>query len=335
MATVLITNYMEPLYPQPADKAAAVRDNLTVANNPSGQLAKAPSPQPSTAPPPPPPTTTADCTHFIRRQLGQAEIFRGLPLNNEYELIPYNHFTFSRVYPIELGLGKRVVEKPIGYKRKDLLHAINKALDSLNRQHPKLARPDAPAPAKRAAGRFTLDDFVEGVYRIDPTTGTQYEMYFRTRDGSHHGVVNRSSSLAPGITKVVVWRPFGPIQTVQTEHAVAPREKELVYIILPLCGRTESFQAFMDKFVRIALKNDRRVHLTVVYFGEDGLAEARAIMSRVLAQRNSGATAANLKLLALNETFSRGECERGDAEIWQTGRSYNRCFFCLLGERKN
>lgn len=200
-----------------------------------------------------------------------------------------------------------MVEKPIGYKRKDLLDALNKALDSLNRS-PASRRPSG----LQTAARFTLDDFIEGVYRIDPTTGTQYEMYFRTREASAanrsiHHEHSAASGIQHGVTKMLVWRPFAPIQTVQTEMYVPRREKELVYIILPLSGRTATFQGFMDKFVRIALKNDRRVHLTVVYFGDDGLAEARAIMSRVLAQRNSGATSGNLKLLALNETFSRGE----------------------------
>lgn len=46
----------------------------------------------------------------------------------------------------------------------------------------------------------------------------------------------------------------------------------------------------MDKFAKIALKHDRRVQLSVVYFGEAGLSEARKIMARVLTARNSGAT---------------------------------------------
>lgn len=238
-----------------------------------------------------------DCTGFIRKQVGNAEILHGLPLNNEYELIPFNHFTFSRVYPIELGLGKRVVEKPIGYKRKDLLDALSRALDSLNKN------------VSATQSKYTLDDFSEGIYRNDPTTGTQYEMYFRAKHVNKTTTsVSGHNAGHTGVVKLTVMRPFAPLQTVQVETMLRPgdREKEIVHIILPLCGRTAAFQSFMDKFVKIALKNDRYVHLSVVYFGDDGLMEARAIMSRVLSQRSSGGNSSNLKLLALNETFSRG-----------------------------
>lgn len=243
-----------------------------------------------------------ECTSYIRKQVGVAEILHGLPLNNEYELIPFNHFTYSRVYPIELGLGKRVVERPIGFKRKDLLDALNRALDSLNKN------------ATNPSNRYTLDDFSEGIYRIDPTTGTQYELYFRTKElrkfsstTSHHERPNSHNN--DGVTKLTVMRPFAPLQTIQIETfpKQREREKEIIHIILPLSGRTATFQSFMDKFVKIALKNDRRVHLTVVYFGEDGLSETRSIMSRVLGTKNSGGNSSNLKLLALNETFSRGK----------------------------
>lgn len=232
--------------------------------------------------------TNAECSNYIRKQMKQAEIFRGTPLNNEYELITFNHFTYSRVYPIDLGLGKRVVEKPIGYKRKDLLEALMKGLDILNKN------------VTEKISRYTLDDFLEGLYRMEPTTGTQYELYFRTK--------------ASGYTKVIVMRPFAPLQTVKSVSLAGPKDKELIHIILPLSGRTATFQSFMDKFVKIGLKNDKRVHLTVVYFGEDGLSEARSIMSRVLMTKNSGGNANNLRLLALNETFSRGKGLRVGAE---------------------
>lgn len=242
-----------------------------------------------------------DCTNYIRRQVGNAEILHGLPMNNEYELIPFNHFTFSRVYPIDLGLGKRVVEKPIGFKRKDLMDAINRALESLNRNATILNM------------RYTLDDFIEGIYRNEPVTGTQYELYFRTKETKMNNKTNFGSSSSSshhgssdhGTTKIIVMRPFAPLQTVQFEKFPKTADKEIIHIILPLSGRIQTFQSFMDKFVKIALKNDRRVQLTVVYFGEEGLADARQIMKRIIAQKS--AYSSNLKLLALNETFSRGK----------------------------
>lgn len=252
-----------------------------------------------------------DCTNYIRRQVGNAEILKGLPMNNEYELIPFNHFTFSRVYPIDLGLGKRVVEKPIGYKRKDLLDALNRALESLNK--------NATVPNHR----YTLDDFIEGIYRNEPVTGTQYELYFRTKEISNKTNPSAASSSHHndhGTTKIIVMRPFAPLQTIQFERFPKTADKEIIHIILPLSGRISTFQGFMEKFVKIALKNDRRVQLTVVYFGEDGLSDARQIMKRIIAQKS--AYSANLKLLALNETFSRGKS--GDV-TWLLSLPNGRC----------
>ncbi|XP_030762181.1 chondroitin sulfate N-acetylgalactosaminyltransferase 2 [Sitophilus oryzae] len=244
--------------------------------------------------------TNTECSNYIKKQIMQAEIFHGTPLNNEYELIPFNHFTYSRVYPSDLGLGKRVVEKPIGYKRKDILEALMKGLETLNKNITEKIR------------RYTLDDFLEGLYRIEPTTGTQFELYFKTKL-VNKTVVEHGINLN-GFTKIVVMRPFAPLQTISTKFLPGPKDKELIHIILPLSGRTATFQNFMDKFVKIGLKNDRRVHLTVVYFGEEGLSEARSIMSRVLMTKNSGGNANNLRLLALNETFSRGKGLRVGAE---------------------
>ena len=252
-----------------------------------------------------------DCL-AARRQVEFAEITQGLPLNNEYELIAFSHFTFSRLYPVDLGLGKRVVEKPIGFKRKDLLEALTKAVETLNKNVSSL-------PLK-----YTLEDFLEGLYRIEPTTGTQYEMYFRTKN------LNKSTAqVTPsGYTKITLMRPYAPLQFVSTEKQQHAKEKELIHIILPLSGRTSTFQSFMDKFVKIGLKNDRRVHLTVVYFGTEGLSEARAIMSRILMTRGSGGTNQNLRLLALNETFSRGKGLRVGAERAWGGEGDVLLFMC-------
>ncbi|XP_028982176.1 chondroitin sulfate N-acetylgalactosaminyltransferase 1 [Diachasma alloeum] len=250
-----------------------------------------------------------DCL-AARRQVEFAEITQGLPLNNEYELIAFSHFTIPRLYPVDLGLGKRVVEKPIGFKRKDILEAVSKAIDTLNKNISSIA------------GRYTTEDFLEGLYRVEPTTGTQYEMYFKTKN------LNKSSQVSnPGYTKIVMMRPYAPIHFVSVQRQQT-KEKELIHIILPLSGRTGTFQSFMDKFVKIGLKNDKRVHLTVVYFGTEGLSEAQAIMSRVLMTRGSGGSNQNLRLLALNETFSRGKGLRVGAERAWNGDGDVLLFMC-------
>ncbi|KAH8394870.1 hypothetical protein KR222_008268 [Zaprionus bogoriensis] len=248
----------------------------------------------------PPDTTLAslthhyDCSSYIRKQVGAAEILHGLPLNNEYEMIPFNHFTFTRVYPIDLGLGKRVVEKPIGYRRRDLLEAVNKALESLNRNHTARARAKALALAsggQAEQAKYTLDDFVEGIYRTEPTTGSQYELYFQSIKHQTHVV-----------RKALIMRPFAPLQTVQLSEVAAGA---LIHVIMPLAGRLRSFRSFMQMFAQL---KDRRLQLIVVYFGESGLQQAQRL----------AAGAERVQLLALNETFSRAKALRLGAEHIQS-----------------
>lgn len=236
-----------------------------------------------------------DCSSYIRKQVGAAEILHGLPLNNEYELIPYNHFTFTRVYPIDLGLGKRVVEKPIGYRRRDLIEAVNKALESLNRNHSARIRAKGAGSAAAYASdviKYTLDDFIEGIYRNEPTTGTQYELYFQS-------VKHQASP----VRRALVMRPFAPLQTVQLselssslENSGAPpsHSPPIIHVILPLAGRLHSFRSFLQMFAKL---EDRRLELIVVYFGTSGLEQARSLAGR--SQRT--------QFLSLNETFSRGK----------------------------
>ncbi|ROT67807.1 hypothetical protein C7M84_014095 [Penaeus vannamei] len=290
-------------------------------------------------------TVDAACGALIQHQVSQSEITQGIPLNNEYEIISFSHFTWSRVYPAELGLGKRVVEKPIGFRRRDILASLTTALEHLNGpvpasnnkltpplpppspshplpppchprpsprppsspthhprhpsfpptpppppshppRHPLLPThpatpsfpptpppppfpthpatpppslpppnpllpsvtppatpsfpsatppslchpprhpllPSAPPPPPLlpplpppVSRRFTVDDFVEGMYRTVPTSGTQYELLFHDRHA------NRSSHQYRTVT---LMRPFAPLTVVAREQQTTKQLKK-------------------------------------------------------------------------------------------------------------
>jgi len=105
------------------------------------------------------------CSTVMDEVVKQVEHIRKgaiLSLSHEYEVVPFTHFTFTRIYPSSLALGKRVVEKPIGGKRKEIIDVLTEALKLLSNFN------------------RTVDDFIEGIYATDPMVGTQYHLYFRT-----------------------------------------------------------------------------------------------------------------------------------------------------------
>jgi len=180
------------------------------------------------------------------------------------------------------------VEKPIGFRRRDLLAAITAALENLNQAR---------------QGKFTVDDFVEGMYRTVATSGTHYELLFLDRH------INKSMHQYRTVT---LMRPFAPLAVVATSHMYT---KQLINIVLPLSGRIDTFKGFMDKLVNIILKHDKRIFLTVVYFGYEGLQEVRNIITNA----SKEAKFRHIKLLTLNETFSRGKALQVGATHWSKG----------------
>ena len=98
---------------------------------------------------------------------------RGKEWHNEYEIIPHSLFTLNAFYPTEPGLGRRVVERPLASRRQDLQEAISSALSILNTQQNKNDN------SKGSSKRYTANDLIEGLYRIDPIEGTEYEFWFQ------------------------------------------------------------------------------------------------------------------------------------------------------------
>lgn len=235
---------------------------------------------------------SSEMQHYFEEKLRAAEILHGVEMKTEYEVTPFNRFTYNRIYLVDPGLGKRVVEKPIGQKRKDLHEVISFSVDLLNKQRPINSK------------LYSFSDFVEGIYRAHSTSGTQYELYFRNIDF----IEDKSR-----YSKVIVMRPFGPLLSVSSTSVNTGQE--WINLILPLKNRLDSFLQFMNRFTDIVISKDKRVFLTVVYFGTDGLMEAKNIMSSV--SKNTGYK--HFRLVNLNENFSRGRGLQVGVQNWKNG----------------
>ena len=222
--------------------------------------------------------SSSNYTLAVQNKLKNAEILHGVSLKTEYELIPFAKFTLSKIFLVEPGLGKRVVEKPIGSKRKDIVDVVLFAVEELNRNRANNER------------KYSGEDFIEGMYRTEPVTGTQYELFFRNLDKPQKNLY----------TKITILRPFSPL--LNLESNIKNTSQIWINLILPLSGRVDAFRQFMNRFVKIVINQDRRVFLTVVYFGSDGLNLVKEIMTSAARDNKYK----HMKLVTLKESFSRG-----------------------------
>ncbi|KAL4239620.1 Chondroitin sulfate N-acetylgalactosaminyltransferase 1 [Mactra antiquata] len=220
-----------------------------------------------------------------------AEILHGVALKSEYEIIPFTKFTLNKIFLVEPGLGKRVVEKPIGYKKKDILNVLSFALNELNGNRTTKDK------------KFVVEDFIEGMYRTEPLTGTQYELYFRDIDAPHKHTYR----------KITVMRPFDVLHSVR--HELKNTTKSWINLILPLKGRIDAFRQFMNRFVKTVIYQDRRVYLTVVYFGQEDLNTVKEIMTSTAKEHKYK----HMKLVTLKEEFSRGRGLQVGVLSWKSG----------------
>lgn len=226
---------------------------------------------------------------YLNEKLQAAEILHGVEMKNEYELIAFNRFTLQRVYLVDPGLGKRVVEKPIGPKKRDLLEVISYGVTVLNEHR------------KNSSKFFTIGDFIEGIFRTDPASGTHYELYFR----------NLNSRESGRYSKVAILKPFGPLMS--AINATVRTEETWINIILPLKGRLDSFEIFMKNFVDVCISIDKHIYLTIVYFGKEGLDTVKNVTRNVIHTHGYKF----IKVINVKEEFSRGRGLQIGTEHWK------------------
>ncbi|XP_031238965.1 chondroitin sulfate N-acetylgalactosaminyltransferase 2 isoform X2 [Mastomys coucha] len=144
-------------------------------------------------------------------------------------------------------------------------------------------------------------------YRTERDKGTQYELFFKKADLMEY-------------RHVTLFRPFGPLMKVKNELIDITRS--VINIIVPLAERTEAFSQFMQNFREVCIHQDKRIHLTVVYFGKEGLSKVKSILESVSSESNFH----NYTLVSLNEEFNRGRGLNVGARAWDKGEVL--MFFC-------
>ncbi|XP_051540101.1 chondroitin sulfate N-acetylgalactosaminyltransferase 1-like isoform X1 [Myxocyprinus asiaticus] len=238
---------------------------------------------------------------FLRSQLSRAEVHTGIRLPSEYAVVPFESFTLQRVYQLEMGLTRHPEEKPVRKDRKDELgEVVESALHSLNAQN-------QGGDKTKASKVYTPSDFIEGIARTEKDKGTLYELTF-------HGEQKQE------FRRLVLFRPFGPLIKVKSE--LVETANMPINIVVPLSQRADKFRQFMHNFREVCVKQDGRVHLTVVYFGKDQMNEVKGTLENTSRELNFH----NFTLIQLNEEFSRGRGLDVGARAWKRGNVL--LFFC-------
>ncbi|KAK1883425.1 Chondroitin sulfate N-acetylgalactosaminyltransferase 1 [Dissostichus eleginoides] len=241
----------------------------------------------------------ADLQDFLRSQAAKAEVSVGVRLPSEYAVLPFESFTLQKVYQLEMGLTRHPEEKPVRRdKREALGEVLETALHSLN----------TPTGEKERTSKvYTPSDFLEGITRTEKDKGTLYELTFR-------------GDAAQEFRRLVFFRPFGPLMKVSNEQVDTSNVP--INIIVPLSKRTDKFKHFMTNFREVCVRQDGRVHLTVVYFGTEQMSEVRSTLENTSREANFK----NFTLLQLDEEFSRGRGLDVGARAWKGGNVL--LFFC-------
>ncbi|XP_048865017.1 chondroitin sulfate N-acetylgalactosaminyltransferase 2 [Brienomyrus brachyistius] len=248
----------------------------------------------------------SDLLEFLHGQIEKAEVNTGARLPSEYALVAFESFTTTKVYQLEMGLTRHPEEKPVRKDRRDeLAEVIEAGLDVINNPEEDDGPEDEDVPVQRQM--YSESDFVEGLYRTERDKGSLYELFY-SKEGTS------------SFRHVTLFRPFGPLMKVRS--TAVDLSNTAINIIVPLSGRTEAFSQFLHNFREVCIQRDKRVHLTVVYFGQKGLQEVRSSLEKMSRLESFS----NYTLIPVDEEFSRGRGLNIGAHAW--GNSDVLMFFC-------
>lgn len=237
-----------------------------------------------------------DLSNIQNKDQDDFEALRGYSPRNEYDVIPFDSFDSNHLYGKVGTLSEKPVETPAGQRGVEFKELVNFAVKTINEDTDSKGDP---------VSAFQL---AEGIMRNDRVHGTVYDLFFR-------------SSMPDVFKKIEIFRQFAPLQTFGKLETV-DTSKSMINVIIPLSGRIDKFEEFMKRFVDVGIRWDRRVFLTVVYFGMEGRDQVRSILAKIEVEENFK----NFKVIYTSQEFSRGAGLQKGAEIWEGGNVL--MFFC-------
>ena len=215
----------------------------------------------------------------------------------EFEVIPFDAFTSQHLFG-EIGfLSKRPSATPIGQQAVELAETLEFAMKVINQD------------IESRADRIGIDNFAEGIMRNDRTHGTIYDMYFR------------SSKMPEIFKRLKLIRPYSNIQIIGKPETV-DTSNEWINLILPLSNRLDKFKIFMERFIDVGIRTDRRIFLTIVYFGDEG----RTTIKETILNISKRESFEDYKVIFSEGEFSRGRGLQQGVESWKKGNVL--MFFC-------
>lgn len=230
--------------------------------------------------------------HDLSKEFSQGEVLNSEYVVNQFNSYSYNTIYFSPKIPSNNPAQRPLVQSSFGKEYSDV---VNFAVKQINEDSQE--------------NRETSDfDLIDGITRTDSLKGSQYELYFRTEMMNVYRRVQAVRIFAP-------MQLVGNIETIDTN-------RDIINLILPLSDRIDKFKLFMKHFISVGIHWDRKIHLTVVFFGEIGKNEVRQILGNISKAENF----TRYDIIYSNKTFSRGLGLQKGALAWSKGNVL--LFFC-------
>jgi chondroitin sulfate N-acetylgalactosaminyltransferase 1/2 len=226
------------------------------------------------------------------------EFSEGEIVSSEFEVNQYTSYTYNAIYSLGNSLTHSPAVRPMPKQPmgKEYHNTVNFAVGKINEE-------------LEDKNMFTSDfDLIDGITRIDRLKGAQYDLYFRT---NQLNVYHRARA----------YRPFSPLQLVGNIETIDTNH-DIINLILPLSGRIDKFKLFMENFLAVCIRWDRRVYLTIVFFGLEGKIELQNIASNISQAENF----TNYQIVYSDKPFSRGLGLQKGALAWDKGNVL--MFFC-------